>query len=244
MNSGYYAAYAGLVARLDALDVIANNLANVNTTGFRSQREFYSAVTANLADVPLTPLNRAINDFGVLGGAHLDLTQGSLQSTGSNLDLAITGPGFFSVQTARGVRYTRNGSFHLDKDNTLVTQDDEAVLGQSGPIVLPRGEVSIASDGTVAVDNAVAGRVQLVEFANSENLTLEGNSDFAAPEGEAVAAQKSTVSEGMLESANLNPIEQTAMMMSLQRHAELLERTLSVFQNDLDKTAIEDMARD
>ncbi len=244
MNSGYYAAFAGLVARLDALDVIANNLANVNTTGFRGQREFYSAVTANLADVPLTPLNRAINDFGVLGGAHLDLTQGSLQSTGSNLDLAISGPGFFTVQTARGVRYTRDGSFHLDKNSTLVNQEDEPVLGQSGPIVLPRGEVSVASDGTVAVDNAVAGRVQIVEFANSENLTAEGNSDFSAPAGSEATAQKSTVSEGMLESANLNPIEQTAMMMSLQRHAELLERTLSIFQNDLDKTAIEDMARD
>ncbi len=244
MNSGYYAAFAGLVARLDALDVIANNLANVNTTGFRSQREFYSAVTANLADLPLTPLNRAINDFGVLGGAHLDLTQGSLQSTGSNLDLAITGPGFFAVQTARGVRYTRNGSFHADKSGTMVNDQGEAVLGASGPIVLPRGEVSVASDGTVAVDNAVAGKVRLVEFAGAEELTPEGNSDFAAPDGAAATAAKSTVSQGMLESANLNPIEQTATMMALQRHAELLERTLSVFQNDLDKTAIEDMARD
>ena len=94
MNSGYYAAFTGLVARLDALDVIANNLANVGTTGFRGQREFYSAVTANLTGQALTPLNRAINDFGVLGGSNLDLRQGSLQSTGNKLDLAIDGSAF------------------------------------------------------------------------------------------------------------------------------------------------------
>ena len=161
MNSGYYAAFTGLVARLEALDVIANNLANVNTTGFRGQREFYSAITANLANAPLTPLNRAINDFGVLGGSRLDLRQGSLETTGNNLDLAISGSGFFAVQTSRGVRYTRNGSFHVDSTGQMVTQDDEAVLGPNGPIILPPGSVTIASDGTVSVANAVAGKVRV-----------------------------------------------------------------------------------
>jgi flagellar basal-body rod protein FlgF len=244
MNSGYYAAFTGLVARLEALDVIANNLANVNTTGFRGQREFYSAVSANLAGIPMTPLNRAINDFGVLGGSQVDLRQGSLQSTGNDLDLAISGAGFFAVQTLHGVRYTRNGSFHLDTAGEIVTQDDEPVLGPNGPIVLPPGEVTIASDGTVAVNDAIAGQVRIAEFASDVALVPEGNSNFVAPEGAALAATNSTINEGMLESANLNPIQQTVTMMALQRHSELLERTLSVFQNDFDKTAIEDMARE
>jgi flagellar basal-body rod protein FlgF len=246
MNSGYYAAFTGLVARLEALDVIANNLANVNTTGFRGQREFYSAVSANMAGIPMTPLNRAINDFGVLGGSQVDFRQGSLQSTGNNFDLAISGPGFFAVQTLHGVRYTRNGSFHLDTAGEIVTQDDEPVLGPNGPIVLPPGggEVTIASDGTVAVDSAIAGQVRITEFAPAVTLVPEGNSNFVAPDGTALPATNSTINEGMLESANLNPIQQTVTMMALQRHSELLERTLSVFQNDFDKTAIEDMARE
>jgi flagellar basal-body rod protein FlgF/flagellar basal-body rod protein FlgG len=244
MNSGYYAAFTGLVARLDALDVIANNLANLNTTGFRGEREFYSAVTANLTGVALSPLNRAINDFGVLGGAHLDLSQGSLQSTGNNFDLAISGSAFFAVQTSRGVRYTRNGSFRVNPAGQVVTQDGEPVLGPAGPIVLPPGEATIAEDGTIAVGGAVAGQIRMVDFAPGTDLQSEGNSDFVAPQGAEQAATSSKIEQGMLESANLNPVQQTVTMMALQRHAELLERTLSVFQNDFNKTAIEDMARD
>jgi flagellar basal-body rod protein FlgF len=244
MNSGYYAAFTGLVARLDALDVIANNLANLNTTGFRGEREFYSAVTANLTGVALSPLNRAINDFGVLGGARLDLTQGSLQSTGNNFDLAISGSAFFAVQTPRGVRYTRNGSFRVNPAGQVVTQAGEAVLGPAGPVVLPPGDAMIAEDGTIAVGGAVAGQIRLVDFAPGTDLQSEGNSNFIAPQGSEQAATNSKIQQGMLESANLNPVQQTVTMMALQRHAELLERTLSVFQNDLDKTAIEDMARD
>jgi flagellar basal-body rod protein FlgF len=244
MNSGYYAAFTGLVARLDALDVIANNLANLNTTGFRGEREFYSAVTANLTGVALSPLNRAINDFGVLGGARLDLTQGSLQSTGNNFDLAISGSAFFAVQTAHGVRYTRNGSFRVNPAGQVVTQDGDPVLGPAGPIVLPPGEATIAEDGTIAVGGAVAGQIRMVDFAPGTDLQSEGNSNFIAPLGSEQAATNSKIQQGMLESANLNPVQQTVTMMALQRHAELLERTLSVFQNDLDKTAIEDMARD
>jgi flagellar basal-body rod protein FlgF len=244
MNSGYYAAFTGLVARLEALDVIANNLANVSTTGFRGEREFYSAVSANLNGLVLTPLNRAINNFGVLGGARLDLSQGSLQSTGNPFDLAIRGPAFFAVQTPRGVRYTRNGSFHVNPAGQVVTQDGEAVLGPAGPVVLPPGQATVAEDGTIAVAGAVAGQIRMVDFAPGTDLVSEGSSYFAAPAGAAQPAADSKIEEGMLESSNLNPIEQTVTMMDLQRHAELLERTLSVFQNDFNKTAIEDMARD
>jgi flagellar basal-body rod protein FlgF len=244
MNSGYYAAFTGLVARLGALDVIANNLANVSTTGFRGQREFYSAVTANLTGQVLSPLNRAINDFGVLGGSNLDLSQGSLHSTGNNLDLAIAGSAFFAVQTQRGVRYTRNGSFHVTATGQLVTQDQEPVLGPNGPIILPPGDVTVGEDGTIMVAGAIAGQVRMARFSLDTQLLPEGNSNLIAPAGTEQVATDSKIQQGMLESANLNPIQQTVAMMALQRHAELLERTLSVFQNDIDKTAIEDMARD
>jgi flagellar basal-body rod protein FlgF/flagellar basal-body rod protein FlgG len=118
------------------------------------------------------------------------------------------------------------------------------VLGPNGPIDLPPGEITIAQDGTIMVAGAIAGQVRMAGFPAGTQLTPEGNSNFAAPAGSETVSTDSIVRQGMLESANLNPIQATVTMMALQRHAELLERTLSVFQNDLDKTAIEEMARD
>lgn len=244
MNSGYYAAYAGLLARMQALDVLANNLANANTTGFRSQHEFYQSVTANLANQPLTPLNRAINDFGVLGGSLIDLSQGNLQTTGNNTDLGIDGPGFFAVQTPGGVRFTRNGSFHVNAQGQVVTQDESPVLGAQGPIQLPPGKVTVALDGTISVADAVAGQVRLVEFDSGTSLIPEGNSNFIAPAGADHSATKTEVEQGMLEASNLNPVQATVQLIALQRHAELLERTLSIFQNDFNKAAIQQLAVD
>jgi flagellar basal-body rod protein FlgF len=229
---------------MQALDVLANNLANVNTTGFRAQHEFYRAVTASLTSQPLTALNRAINDFGVLGGSTVDQRQGSLQGTGNNLDLGMSGPGFFSVQTPRGVRFTRNGSFHLDASARIVNENDDPVLGPAGPINLPPGDVAISEDGTVSVAGAVAAQVRVAEFAPGTVLTPEGESNFIVPAGADQDATNSKVEQGMLESSNVNVTLAMANLMVLQRHAELLERTLSIFQNDFDRTAVQQLAVD
>ena len=183
MDSGYYAAFAGLVARMDALDVVANNLANTSTTGFREQNEFYEAVTGNSGVQPLSPLNVAINNYGVLGGANVNLQQGSLQGTGNDLDLGIRGAAFFAIQTPRGIRYTRNGSFHVNAAGQMVTQDGDTVLGTGGPIQVPQGTVEVASDGTVSVNGGVAGQLRLVDFVPGTRLAPEGNTDFVAPAG-------------------------------------------------------------
>ena len=168
---------------MDALDVVANNLANVNTTGFRGQHEFYEGVIANAGTPGLSPLNVAINNYGVLGGADLDLQQGSLVSTGNNLDLGIRGSAFFAVQTPRGIRYTRNGSFHVSAAGQIVTQDEDPVLGPTGPIQVPPGTVEVASDGTLTVANNAAGQIRLASFAAGTDLVPEGNTNFIAPDG-------------------------------------------------------------
>jgi flagellar basal-body rod protein FlgF len=243
MSSGFYAAFTGLMARMQALDVVANNLANVSTTGFRGQSEFYRAVTAGLGAQPLSPLNRAINNFGVLGGVNIDERQGSLQSTGNNLDLAVSGPAFFVVQTARGIRYTRNGSFHVDTAGHIVNQEGDPVLGPDGPIQLGQGIVTISKDGTVAVANVVAGQLRLAEFSASTALTPEGDTNFIAPDGSENPATKSQINPGMLESTNVNPVQETVKLMVLQRHSEMLEHTLSIFLDDFNRTAVLDLAR-
>ena len=155
MNTGFYSAYVGFAARMDELEVVANNLANVNTAGFKAQREFYRSFATSLNEPEALPamltvsqaVQQASNQFGILGGTRMDLSQGSLQMTGNNTDVALEGSGFFAVLTQNGVRYTRDGGFRLDKTRYLVTQQGDRVLSQQPagrppqPIQIPSGEV-------------------------------------------------------------------------------------------------------
>ena len=161
MDSGFYAACAGFKAQSHALEVSAHNLANLNTAGFRGQQTTFQSLVA--ADLPRAPnafnrvvsnvLNAATNNFGVLEGTHLDMTAGNLQPTGNPLDVGIEGGGFFAIQTARGTRYTRSGSFQVSSSGQLVTATGDLVLGDialkdKGGINLPAGPISIAGDLT------------------------------------------------------------------------------------------------
>jgi len=245
MDSGYYAAFTGLAARMQALDVVANNLANVNTTGFRGQFEFYESVSAGLGNQLLSPVNAAANDYGVLGGADVDLDQGNFVPTGNPLDLAVKGSAFFAIRTPRGIRYTRNGSFHVNAAGQIVNQDGDLVLGPKDvAIQVPQGEIKIADDGAVSVAGALAGNIRLIDFAPGTDLLPEGDTNFIAPAGAAKDAADSTVAEGMLESSNVSPVKETVELIMLQRHSEMLERTLSIFLDDFNRTAATDLARD
>ena len=139
MDSGFYAACAGLKARTQALEIVANNLANLNTTGYRAQDASFQSLLVGGAVNSANPLNRAINDFGVLSGSRVDLKTGNLESTGNALDLAIEGNGFFAVQAGGEVFYTRNGNFRVSSTGQLVTSEGDPVLGEQGPISVPSG---------------------------------------------------------------------------------------------------------
>jgi len=142
MDSGYYAAMTGLVARTQALDTAAANLANAETPGYRAEREYFRSVLLG-PDALDSQLGRVVNNFGLLGGDRLSMAQGAIQQTGNPLDLAIEGEGFFQIQTANGIRYTRDGGFHRARNGQLVTAAGEQVLSAAGqPIPLPPGEVS------------------------------------------------------------------------------------------------------
>lgn len=118
MSSGFYAAFSGFLARSEALDAAASNLANAGTQGFRAEREYFRSALMGpgaLGD----QLDSTVNNFGVLGGNQLDLGQGTLTATGNPLDVAIEGQGFFAIQTKNGIRYTRDGSFQQTRDGLL-----------------------------------------------------------------------------------------------------------------------------
>jgi len=244
VDSGYYAAFTGLLAGTQALELAANNLANVSTTGYKAQREFYKSLTAALGNPnqrQLSPLNQAINNYGVLGGSTVDLQAGMMERTGNDLDVAMEGSGFFVIQTKTGLRYTRNGSFRVDADGQVVTARGEPVMGDQGPLEIPSGPVSISSDGTISSQGGIVGQIQIVDFAPGTSLVPEGNSMYAAAKGSATPAADPQVRQGMLEASNMSPISGTIGLIMIQRQTQLLQQALSIFHNEFNKSAAEDL---
>jgi flagellar basal-body rod protein FlgF/flagellar basal-body rod protein FlgG len=243
MDSGYYAACAGLAAQTQALELVANNLANLGTAGYRAQQATFRSLVAGGGAVALNPLNAAVNDFGVLSGSRVDVSSGSLIATGNPLDVAVAGTGFFEVQSAGGVVYTRNGGFHETPAGQLVTAQGDAVLGEQGPIILPSGAVAVSADGTVSVDGAVVEKLRLAEFSPDTALSALGNAMYSAPKGSALPAASSSVRQGMIEDSNVSPVEGVVELISIQRNAEMMQRALTLFDTQFDQTAAQDLPR-
>jgi flagellar basal-body rod protein FlgF len=245
MDSGFYVAYAGLSSKMQALDISASNLANASTVGFKGQNPFYRALSAAQEGEVLSPLNQAVNEFGILGGSSVDLHSGSLNSTGNPTDLAIEGDGFFSVQTAAGIRYTRNGSFRLNAGRQLTTGDGDLVLSEQGkttaPITLPTGSVAVSPDGTISVDGGVVAKLHVAQFAPGTEISPEGNSKFVVPEGRELPAANASVRQGVLESSNMNPVQGAIGLITLQRQSDQLARALAILNGDFNRAAAQDV---
>ncbi len=245
MDSGLYAACAGLMARTDSLDAIANNLANTSTAGFRAREGSFSTVLAASSTHPLgSVLNQVTNNYGVLSSTRMNPGEGSMISTGNDMDFAIQGPGYFAVETANGTQYTRNGAFRVSPQGQLTTQTGEAVLGEGGIIQLLPGAVSVSADGTISSNGAIAGRLKLVEFAPGTELQAAGSNFYTAPAASVQSASAATtVSQGMLESSNVNPVESVVALIDAQRSAETMRHALSMFDTEMNKTAAQDLPR-
>jgi len=242
VDSGYYAAFSGLLARTEALDSAASNLANANTSGFRAEREYFrdAIVGPNALN---SQVNSMVNNFGVLGGNRLDMGQGALTQTGNPLDLAIEGQGFFAIQTKQGIRYTRDGSFRRAINGTLITDTGEPVLNaQNKPIQIPTGAISVGVDGVITVANAVAGKVALFNFPTS-SLLPEGTNRYTVTAGTKPTLTTAEIHQGALESSNQDVIQGTLQLILVQRQAEMMQKALTVFNSDFDKTASEDLPK-
>jgi flagellar basal-body rod protein FlgF/flagellar basal-body rod protein FlgG len=243
MNSGYYAATTGLISRTQALDTIANNLANVSTAGFRANHNVFSSMLVTTGLAPLSVLNQDINDYGVLSATQLDTSQGALVHTGNELDLAIEGSGYFEVKTASGPVYTRGGNFRVSPKGQLITAAGDPVMGTKGPITIVGTPVSISSDGTISTNGAISGQLKMVEFPPTAQIQSAGGTYYSAPVGAAVPATHSQVCQGMLESSNVNPVTSVIELMTAQREVEAMRRVLTMFSTELDKTAAQDLPR-
>jgi flagellar basal-body rod protein FlgF/flagellar basal-body rod protein FlgG len=141
------------------------------------------------------------------------------------------------------VKYTRNGQLKLAADRTLITSAGDPVMGEGSAIRLPAGQLSVSADGTISVDGALVGRLRIVDFPPETALASIGSSYFEAPGSSAQPAAQVAVTQGALEQSNVDPIAEAVGLVALQRHAEMLQRALSMFHAELNKVAVEDIPR-
>jgi flagellar basal-body rod protein FlgG len=222
MLEGLYSAAAGMSAQQEQLNAISNDLANLSTSGYKSERVAFSDLLYNRVDLTGTDTTAGAGARAqVLGRSEL---QGSLQETGDPLDLAIEGPGYFQVKRPDGkLALTRNGSFGLDASGTLVNAEGNRI---SPPIKLPKGisasSLSIAPDWTVFAGTKKLGQIKLVTVTSPEHMLAAGGSEFTptAASGTPRAA-KGLTRQGALEGSNVNIASEMALMVSTQRNYQL-----------------------
>ena len=235
MIQGIQIATQGMLPLMEKQDQIANNLSNVNTTGFKQSGLFIKSFQKYLADDQRQPnVNREIKADQV----YIDYSEGSLKQTSNTLDLAIKGTGFFTVMTNEGIQYTRNGNFSLDAEGLLVTSDGSKVLGKDGFI---RAEheypVSINEKGEVVQQGQIKGILKVVDFEKPYGLLRCGESRFKPelPLGAEKVSAGYVVKQGYLEASNVNIIRNMVEMISAYRNYEADQRALMAQDQTLDK---------
>jgi flagellar basal-body rod protein FlgF len=233
------------------LDVVANNIANVNTTGFKADGAVFAEFLQNRANSEQFASRDRRASLVQDSMSWHDMSQGTIQQTGGPLDVAIDGDGMLVVQTERGERYTRNGALQLNNIGELVTLAGDKVMGDNGPIVLQATDrdISITKDGTVKVREGVSlnsdstrGKLRLVSFANPQGLRKDGASTFAAPDGVApLPVANPHVLQGSVEKSNVRPVVEMTRMIELTRaYTEIA--TILQQQGDTRKNSIQQLA--
>jgi flagellar basal-body rod protein FlgG len=226
-------------ARIDAL---ANNLANVNTAGFKQiLTRVAETATMQETDTDNPSANSAVRRApdGIYLYHALDNRPGQINATGRDTDLAVMGNGFFTVDAPGGNAYTRHGSFALDTDKQLVTPDGFPVLGERGPVILDGDNFVIGPDGTVRVDDKVVERLKIVDFADPSRLIHLGNSLLANPkdmEPEILDPGDVALAQGHTEGSNVNPIDTLVAMIAAQRAFEVQSKVMSTEDEMLEKS--------
>lgn len=240
------ALYVGLSRQMTLrreMDIVANNIANMDTTGFKV--ESLMVETEPMAPAHTAGAPRPVK-FVIDRSVGRDFGQGVLRSTGATFDLGVEGQGFFKVRAAAGEQYTRDGRFHMDEAGRLVTEDGAALLDEGGGEIAidPKlGPVTIAKDGTVSQGNERLGKVGLVKFDELSVLEKVGenryrNTSNAQPQ----AATESVIQQGMLEGSNVKPIAEITRMIEVTRAYESMAKMMDA-NAELSRRSIERMGK-
>lgn len=212
MDNGIYIALSRQLALFREMSTTAHNLANVDTTGFNAEKVMFDDYLVKGGDGPKLAFTNDVSSYR-------DLSEGALKTTGNPLDVAISGPGYFTVQTPLGERYTRAGNFQLDAAGTLVTADGNPVLNEGGqPIVFQPedDDISIGSSGDIKVNGEQRDRISVVEFPNEQMLERVGASMYKTDIAPS-PADKSRVLHGVLEGSNVKPVLELTHMIEVSR---------------------------
>jgi len=237
------AAAAGLQANMDSFDMLANNMANASTSGFKADREFYSSYLAPEADDLMNP---SVGVSPIVQKQWTDFAQGALQTTGNATDLALSGAGFFAVNGPNGTLYTRGGNFHFNSQGVLTSADGYPVRLDNGKTLQTQstGPLQVGVDGEVSQDGIPLGKLQVTNFVDPTLLTRKAGTYFENqdPQANPQSASNAEVQQGKTETSNGAPAETAARMISLMRHFEMLQHAIKL-GSDMNRSAVEEVAK-
>lgn len=257
MVRGLYTAWTGMINEQKRLDVISNNMANADTTGYKKQgvtsQSFDDELTVRIHDNNQYNMSRkriGNMNLGVkIGETYHDFSQGSLRETGNTYDLALSGDGFFTIQTTnkQGVtstKYTRDGSFTVTTEGYLVTKDGDYVLDTNGrriqiPGAQTASSVAFDANGNVIVNGQQVATLGIASFANPQALLLYGENMYEATQAAGLQASTATVNQGYLEMSNTNVIEEMVDMITITRAYEAGQKMIQTVDGSLEKAVNE-----
>lgn len=222
MENSIYVALSRQMALQRQLDVTSNNIANMNTTGYKNQRMLF---TEFLEKPGLHEKVSFVQDRAVVR----DLSVGGMTQTGNPLDLALTGQGYFTVDTASGPRYSRAGNFRLNDQRQIVDGGGLPVLANNGqPMTVPAGtsDIKVSGDGTVSTELGPVGKLNIVTFKNEQLMTEVGSGLYVTDEQPEPAPADTKVAQGLLEGSNVKPVVEMTQMIEIQRQYMSAQRMI------------------
>ncbi len=232
MSGSIYLATSGAEAQRIRMQILSNNLANINTAGYKEDRATFRIPDEDMVADPDDPAAT-----GTTGGliapvipmtAHTDFSPGPIQRTGNPLDVAINGEGFFSIQTDQGVRYSRNGAFTINPEGLLATPDGDPVMGEGGEIAIDGTDVRIDGSGNVLVDGSVTDKLKIVKISAPDALRKVGKTLFQLDEtkGAEEPLEFVDVQQGSLEGSNVNAVKAMTELIEVQRGYESYQKMI------------------
>ncbi len=236
------------------MQVFANNIANVNTAGFKQDDQTFQAIMARTAltahgvirnvglahHLSTAPAGAAGRVFVAPYGLRTTFEAGRIRITGNPLDLALQGRGFFEVKTPQGIRYTRNGTFSLDNQRRLVTNQGHPVLGTTGEIKVPSGVIQMNGQGEIQVDGKTVATLKVVDFPDHGMPTKQSEGYFAGEQGKPVA--NPGIQAGHLEEANVNALGEMVKLIQGMRSYESAQKLIQAFDR-MTEVTIQDVGR-
>ena len=258
MLKGLYTAYTGMIEEQRRMDVMTNNLANSNTTGYKKEgtvnQSFDDQLAIKIKDTSEIMPAKRLGDVNLgvkVGETYRDYTQGSFYVTDNTYDVALDGNGFFAVEFRSkngqtSIKYTRDGNFTVDRNGYLMTKDGDYVLNANGAAnsaggqanyvrVDPNQEVRIEADGSVFQDDVQVGRIGVVDFADYNYLEKYGENLYDVAAGGQLIASNARVEQGCLEMSNVNIVSEMVSMITITRAYEANQKIITTIDDTLDK---------